>query len=88
MEEGRWSEGRPVYKKKVGDPMFLLVREGWDYWGIKSSTTGTAGWIASGRATNTPSSPEAGPSVREGVTRWRWGDGSKFVEGDISVTCV
>ena len=80
---GRWSEGRPVFKKVDGEPRFLLVKEG--DWSIRSSTTATGGWIQSGRGTNSPSSPEAGPSVREGVTRWRYVPGWK--EGDISVTC-
>ena len=64
------------------------MREGRTYWGIKSSTTATGSWIISGRATNSPSSTEAGPSVRQGVTTWRYFDGSNWVEGDISVTCL
>merc|ERR1719350_706273 len=66
---------------------FLLVREGGTVWSIRSSTTATGGWIQSGRATNSPSSPEAGPRVREGVTEWRYNDNG-WKEGDISVTCL
>ena len=86
MEEGRWSWGRPIFKK-VDDKRFLHVIEGLTVWGIQSSTTGTGGWIKSGRVTNSPASPEAGPSVRKGVTRWRYYDGG-WKEGDISVKCV
>ena len=88
VEVGRWSEGRPVFKKVDGETRFLLVREGETTWTIRSSTTATGAWIQSGRATNSPSSPEAGPSVRLGVTRWRYADGKGgWKEGDISVTC-
>ena len=85
LEEGRWSSGRPIFKKVDGETRFLLV-QGSTAWTIQSSTTATTSWIYSGRATNSPSSPKAGPSVREGVTRWRYAPGEK--EGDISVTCV
>jgi len=87
LEEGRWSEGRPVFKKVDGETRFLLVKEGYTIWYISSSTTATGGWIQSGRATNSPSSPEAGPRVREGVTEWRYNDNG-WKEGDISVTCL
>ena len=85
---GNWSEGRPVFKKVDGEQKFLSVIEGWSNWRIQPFQTGTAAHIVSGRATNSPSSPEAGPSVREGMTRWRYWDGSSHVEGDISVTCL
>ena len=84
MEEGRWSRGRPVFKKVDGETRFLIVGT---VWYIKRSTTGTGGWIKSGRGTNSPSSPKAGPSVRLGVTRWRYSDNG-WKEGNISVTCV
>ena len=87
LEEGRWSAGRPVFKKVDGETRFLLVKEGETVWSIRSSTTATVAWIQSGRATNSPSSPEAGGSVRLGVTRWRYSDNG-WKEGNISVTCV
>ena len=83
-----WSEGRPVFKKVDGKTRFLSVPEGKITWGIRSSTTGTESFIQSGRGTNSPSSPEAGPSVRFGTTRWRYTPGSGWKEGDIHVTCV
>ena len=83
-----WSEGRPVFKKVDGKTRFLSVPEGMTTWTIKSSITVTGAFIHSGRATNSPTSPEAGPSVRLWVTRWQYASGGKFVEGDISVTCV
>ena len=88
LEEGRWSAGRPVFKKVDGETRFLIVGEGSAVWIITPSTTSTAAWIISGRGTNSPSSPEAGPSDREEVTRWRYWDGGKWAEGDISVTCL
>ena len=87
LEVGRWSSGRPVFKKVGGEPRFLLVEEEFPSWSITDSMTTTGAKIISGRATNSPSSPEAGPSVRLGWTGWRYGDGSKWIEGDISVTC-
>ena len=89
---GRWSSGRPVFKKVDGEKKqkaFLVVKEGKAVWLISSSTTGTAGSIKSGRATNSPFSPEAGPSVKSGATRWRYFDSKAgWIEGDISVTCL
>ena len=124
LEEGRWSEGRPVFKKVDGETRFLIVaegstawtiqssttatssriqsgnfkkvdgetrflhvKEGQTVWAIRDSTTATGPWIKGGRATNSPSSPEAGGSVRLGVTRWRYSDNG-WKEGNISVTCV
>ena len=49
-------------------------------------------FIQSGRATNSPSSPEAGSNVLDGQTRWRYNDGQYgdgvWKEADISVTCI
>ena len=87
LEEGRWSSGRPIFKKVDGETRFLLVKEGTTVWSIDDSTTDTGSWIQSGRATNSPSSPEAGPNVRLGVTRWQYGDNGKWKEGNISVKC-
>ena len=86
LEVGRWSKGRPVFKKVDGEPRFLLVGKGSTVWTIRSSTTDTGAWIESGRATNSPSSPEAGSSVKSEVAKWRYVPGWK--EGDISVTCL
>ena len=85
---GNWSQGRPVFKKVDREDRFLSVIEEYNVWRILQSPTATASRITSGRGTNSPSSPEAGPSDREGVTRWRYGDGGKWTEGDISVTCI
>jgi len=96
LQEGRWSEGRPVYKKGSGSTaLFLLVAEGFSAWTIQSSTTAMDFsyyydyyyWIASGRATNSPTSSRAGGNRRKGVTRWRYWDGDNWLEGNISVTC-
>jgi len=63
-------------------------------WGIRSSTTDELVFISSGKATNSPSSSEAGSSVRFEQTRWKFADGdvalewsSDWREGDISITC-
>ena len=79
LEEGRWSEGRPVFKKVDGEPRFLSLKEGSSSWITSSSTTGTGAHIASRRATNSPASP--------GDTMWAYNIGGKFAQGDISVTC-
>ena len=88
LEVGRWSSGHPVFKKVDGEPRFLLVPEKWCGWNITSSTTDKVAFIESARSTNSPAAPEAGPSVRLGWTGWRYYNDGKFVEGDISVTCV
>ena len=87
LDEGRWSAGRPVFKKVGGEERFLQVGKVENVWSIKTSTTAGRPKILSGRATNSPVSPEAGPSVKDGVTRWRYWDGD-WKEGDISVTCL
>jgi len=87
LQEGRWSAGRPVYKKGSGSTaLFLLVKWGLSSWGIMSSTTSTRSWIESGRATTSPTSSRAGASRRWGVTRWRY-QNNGWKEGDISITC-
>ena len=86
---GRWSQGRPVYKKVDGDKeRYLFVAEGMSYWTITDSTEAKDSWILSGRATNSPFQPEAGPSARQGVGGWRFYDGKEFKESEISVACT
>ena len=88
LEAGKWSQGRPVFKKVDGELRFLFVGDGTTHWIIGSSITATGGFIYSGKATNSPTSPEAGPSNRLGWTNWVFADdGGNLVEGDISVTC-
>ena len=65
----------------------MLVREGKTAWSIKSSTNGTAAYITSGRATNSPTASEAGPSLEFGVSKWRYWD-SGWKEGVITVDCI
>ena len=83
---GRWNQGRPIYKKVEGDELYLLM--GRMAWAISDSTNDTAFYMAGGRKTNTPTIPEAGGSVKDGVTRWRFANTkNELVEGNISVTC-
>ena len=85
----RWSSGLPVYKlinSKV--ERYLLVPQGKVNWSIRVSTNATSEYIVSGRTTNSPTSADAGPSVRLGVTRWRYYKSGDWPEGDISVTCL
>ena len=87
MEEGRWSEGRPVFKKVDGN-WFLLVKEGEFFWSIRESTSASEIGIHGGKGTNSPGSPEAGSSDWLGWTGWVYVDErGKWTEGDISVTC-
>ena len=85
---GRWSRGRPVFRKVGTDPKFLLVSAGVSEWVIQSSTTSPGAFIISGRATNSPTSPEAGPTVRTGRNGWAYNHTGFSIEGDISVTCA
>merc|ERR1711963_26993 len=85
LQQGRWSEGRPVYKRGSGSTaLFLFVPEGKTAWSINDSMSPTGGWIQSGRATNSPTSSRAGGGSRKGVTRWRYAPG--WWEGDIRVS--
>ena len=76
--------------KKVDEELerFLCIREEKSEWLISDSPTGTAGYITSGKATNSPFSPEAGKSTRFGLTNWRHSEGDGFEEGPISVACT
>ena len=87
LEEGKWSRGRPVFKKVEGEPRVLFVKEGETTWSIRKSVTASEAHIKGGRATSSPTSPDAGPSDRDGVQRWRYRDG-EWKEGVISITCV
>ena len=78
----------PWLPDSIQEPRFLLVGEGKVAWSIRSSITATGALITSGRATNSPSSAEAGPSGRDGVTRWRYYANGSWKESDITVTCV
>merc|ERR1711953_429220 len=75
LEEGRWSKGRPVFKKVSGELRFLSVAHGWISWSIRRSTSADdEAFIESGIATNSPSSPEAGHNVHYGTTRWMYAE--------------
>ena len=87
LEEGRWNAGRPVFKKTDGATRFLFVPRGLTAWAIKDSITAAGSRIVGGRGTNSPTSPEAGPSDREGVTRWRYWDGAMWAEGFLNFSC-
>ena len=93
LEEGRWSEGRPVYKRELGSwgvnilglnlaigdsrESVLSIREVSDSWSISSSTTSKGEWIDGGQATNSPVS----------VNKWWYYDGTDWIEGGINVSC-
>ena len=76
--------------KKVDEELerFLCIRGEMTQWLISETPTGTAGSILSGKATNSPFSPEAGKSARLGQTNWKYSEGDGFEEGPISVACT
>ena len=95
--EGKWRRGRPVFEhvlnkfKEDDGELFLLVANQWSGWSIRTSTTATEPFITNGRATNSPTSPQAEASVRFGWTEhgWAYSDGKGgWKEDDISVTCL
>jgi len=88
LEKGLWSSGRPVFKKEDGGiERVLFVGEGTTDWSIRTSTSSSGGWMKSGRATVSPTMPEAGPSEKLNRAGWVYSsDGWK--EGTISVTCI
>ena len=88
MDRGEWSQGRPVFRKVDGESRVLLVEEGKTAWSIKKSVAASGAHILGGRATNSPTSPEAGPSIRDGVQKWRYAVGGVWKEGAISITCI
>ena len=80
-----------MYKKVGGGgDMFLLVSENKTTWAVSSSTKAYNPFISSGRATNSPNSPEAGASIWQKRTDWVYMDDSSktWVEGGVKVTCV
>jgi hypothetical protein len=85
---GNWSAGRPVFRHERGDRV-LLVKEGYSYWEIAPTIADTSSWIKSGRATDSPDQPEAGPSERWGTTGWRYASQGIWEDskGTIELTC-
>ena len=90
---GTWSKGRPVFKKVDGETRYLFVKDGnsgtYGAWYVMDSTTGDMGvgsknkqFLRSGRGTNSPGSPFAGPSVRYGTSNWLYNDGGKPSPGN------
>ena len=69
---GRMSAGRPVYRQLGGGSKYLVLRERYSVWGVGDGVADTAGYIQSGRGTNSPGHPEAGPSKRARVRGWRF----------------
>ena len=89
FQMNRWSSGRPVYKLVNSEVnRYLLVKEGKINWTIRRSINATTAFIRSGRGTNSPTSAEAGPSVRLGITRWRYYNSGSRKEADITVSCL
>ena len=90
---GEWMEGRPVYVKLGGEESrYLMVAEGKTSWSVRTAPLGKLVLLESGRGTNSPGDPGAGPSVRLGVREWRfWNplleEGGSLEEGEITVTC-
>ena len=80
-----------MFKKVTEELRFLFVAHGWTSWTIRRSTNADdEAFIDSGKATNSPSSPEAGHNVHHGTTRWMYADDESddgWKEGDIHVTC-
>ena len=78
-----------MYKKVDAElERFLCIREEKSEWLISDSPTGTAGYITSGKATNSPFLTEAGPSAKLGWDGWRYFDENAAQEGEISVSCT
>ena len=86
---GNWLDGRPVYKKNEGETRYLRMEEGLGNWLVSATLVGTGLYLESGRATNSPGSPAAGPSVRLGREGWRYWDGLEWQDskGELAVTC-
>ena len=94
LEVGRWSFGRPVFRKVGGDPRFLFVQNTdtdtesdspVNTWAVSKILSGQLSsdqdWlIFSGRATNDPTLREAAPSARFNRSRWSYWDGSASKE--------
>ena len=89
LEKGLWSSGRPIFKKEDGGiERVLLVPNGITTWSIKTSTSSSGARITSGRATDSPTMPEAGPSEKMDKAGWVYWAEDKWIVGSISVTCV
>ena len=86
---GNWLDGRPVYKKTEGETRYLRMEEGRSGWRVSPTLVGTGGYLESGRATVSPGSPAAGPSVRLGREGWRYWGGAEWQhsEGELAITC-
>ena len=90
VQENRWREGFSLFSLFFFIFFRFLLVSHWSNWQITNSTTSAeyANNIQSGRATNSPASPEAGSSLRLGQTNWSYWTSTAWKEADISVTCV
>lgn len=89
LQTNKWSCGRPVYQLvNSAVERYLLVQYGQVEWRLKSSVNTSTAFIQSGKATNSPTSAEAGPKVKDRLTRWRYDSNSVWKEGDITVSCI
>ena len=55
LEVGRWSRGRPVFRKiDQENERFLSVKAEHHVWTVSQTVSEDFGWIKSGKATNSP----------------------------------
>ena len=88
IQEESWSSGRPVYRliNSEREVSYLMVKKDINAWYIHHSDHD---WIASGRATNSPTDVEAAGSVSLGLTKWTYIDvNDDWKEGNIDVACL
>jgi len=86
---GEWLNGSLLYMRDGGG-QYLRIATGYTNWrigSVKDSRSTPA--ISSGRGTNCPCNPAAGPSFRTGVSGWRYNDGSgnMLVDTALTLTC-
>ena len=99
LEEGRWSEGRPVYKRDrgswgldilglnlaIGDgrESVLSIKEEFNSWSISGSTTSEGEWASKGKWIDGGQATNSPVSVN----KWWYYDGTDWIEGGINVSC-
>ena len=85
--EGRWSQGRPIYRftgdRKIN---YLRVAPGAAFWSLSESATSLGGYLQGGKGTLSPGDPAAGPNLKSGLEGWNYWTGKEWEDSGSRVT--
>ena len=85
--EGRWSQGRPIYRFKGDKEInYLRVAPGAAFWTLMDSPTSRGAYLQGGKGTLSPGDPAAGPNLKSGLEGWNYYTGKEWEDSGSRVT--